>query len=466
MRKHDGFDLTWRRYTVAAGIALASAGATIAGPRILAAPGMAWPPAGVLLAILLVAGMEAWLPAAAGVFVGAAMATGSEPAAVILATAATAQAAAGAWLVNRYAGGLDAFAQTRNFARFAVLTGVVAAAVGPLIGGPAFHLTGRAPYTPATAVALSWWLTDGVSSLVIVPCLVMWRDSARFASLVPKRRLAEGLALTAALAVTWAVLFGPWWPAGVAREPFRILGVPALLWAAYRFGPRIAALAVIGLALVVLAATSPGVRPFVALPTGAALVAADVFIGVCAVTTLALALVTRERRAAERSLEALARTDGLTGLANYRAFLDTLDDEVARAGRKGHGFSLLFVDLDRLKLINDTHGHLAGNRAIVRVARALAANCRAMDTAARVGGDEFCILLPQTGLPAARLVADRVRRSLASNTASPRVDVSWGVATFPGDGVTGEQMLAAADRLLYTEKSRRVPQAPAGAATR
>ncbi|HVZ49320.1 MAG TPA: diguanylate cyclase [Gemmatimonadaceae bacterium] len=451
MRRYDRFpDLTWRRGAAAGFVLVTCALAAMAGPGRM--PGIAWPPAGVLLTLLLVAGYDAWLPGVAGIFVGARVA--GEPAivALVAAIAATAQACAGAWLVNRWTGGIASLGRTRAFARFVIVTGVLAAAVGPLVGYPALILIGRAPQLPAAAAALSWWLNDAVSTLVIAPAVVLWWQPPRAAD--PQRTLAEGGALAAATWLTWAALFGPW-GRDLARYPVVVLCVPTLLWAAYRFGPRVAALAVAGLAIVVSAATRAGLGPFVTGSPLGSLAAADAFLGVCAVTTFALATVTRERRAAERQLMTLARTDALTGLANYRAFAEVLDAEVSRAARRGDTFAVLFVDLDGLKAINDTQGHLAGNRAILRVARALQVNCRTIDVAARMGGDEFCVLLPHTDGDAAAAVASRVRHSLRAGSVPPRVDVSWGVAEFPRDGATGEELLACADRLLYSEKSRR-----------
>ena len=161
------------------------------------------------------------------------------------------------------------------------------------------------------------------------------------------------------------------------------------------------------------------------------------------------------RRVAESKLLVLARTDGLTGLANYRAAMDALRIEVARRMRRGYHFSVLFFDLDGLKQINDSLGHLAGNRAIVRLANAIALNSRTVDTPARLGGDEFCVILPGADEMTAWRVADRVTRALVAGGTAPAVRASVGVALFPRDGVTAEALLGAADRLLYGAKSRR-----------
>lgn len=120
---------------------------------------------------------------------------------------------------------------------------------------------------------------------------------------------------------------------------------------------------------------------------------------------IAIKLDITERKVAEEQIRHLALTDPLTGLANYRRLLDALDSEIKRCARTGRSFAVLLLDLDGLKKINDDHGHQVGSRALGRVANILRIHCRAIDTAARYGGDEFGVVLPETGGEAARQVA-------------------------------------------------------------
>jgi diguanylate cyclase (GGDEF)-like protein len=148
----------------------------------------------------------------------------------------------------------------------------------------------------------------------------------------------------------------------------------------------------------------------------------------------------------------LAISDPLTGLANYRHLIDVLESEIERSGRTGREFSVLLLDLDGLKSINDRFGHLVGSRALRRLADVLRVYSRSVDTPARYGGDEFALVMPETGSQAARRVADRIRERLASQTEQPRISVSVGVAVYPSSGVTAERLLMAADRALYAMK--------------
>ncbi len=157
----------------------------------------------------------------------------------------------------------------------------------------------------------------------------------------------------------------------------------------------------------------------------------------------------------------LAVSDPLTGLANYRRLLDVLENETERTERTGRPFSVLLLDLDELKKINDSYGHLVGSRAICRLADILRIHCRAVDTAARYGGDEFALVLPESQEDEAHRVANRIREVLANDTEHPPLSASIGISTYRGDGERIEKLLSEADQDLYAEKAKRGRRAAA-----
>lgn len=150
----------------------------------------------------------------------------------------------------------------------------------------------------------------------------------------------------------------------------------------------------------------------------------------------------------------LAVSDSLTGLANYRRLLSVLASEIDRSRRTGRPFVVLLFDMDGLKLINDRFGHLVGSRALVRLGHVLRQHCRAMDTAARYGGDEFALVLPEAGSEIAGRIVRRICERLSTDGELPVLSVSAGAAVYPKDGDTAEKLLGAADRALYRMKSR------------
>ena len=166
--------------------------------------------------------------------------------------------------------------------------------------------------------------------------------------------------------------------------------------------------------------------------------------------------VTAQRASAEE-IRYQATHDGLTGLANYRAFFDALGREVLRGHRARLPFALALFDLDDLKGINDRLGHLAGNHALKRVASALRSNCRASDLAARFGGDEFAVLLLDSGILSAHQIAERVAANLRETPPHPPLSISVGISAFPDDGDSAQALFEVADQRLYLHKNRARP---------
>lgn len=159
-------------------------------------------------------------------------------------------------------------------------------------------------------------------------------------------------------------------------------------------------------------------------------------------------------RQADRLLE-LSQTDPLTGLSNARMFQARLREEFARARRYRHPLSLLFIDVDGLKAVNDRGGHVAGDAALVRVATALRRTARSSDLAARWGGDEFALLAPDTTSGAALTLGERIRVLVteASRDSPDAMTVSVGLATTSGEeDTTAEQLRTRADDALYAAK--------------
>lgn len=156
----------------------------------------------------------------------------------------------------------------------------------------------------------------------------------------------------------------------------------------------------------------------------------------------------------------LAITDPLTGLHNRRYFVDRLEEQLSRAERYGDKLGLLLLDSDHLKAVNDRHGHHAGDRVLQRIALALCGILRDSDEVARIGGDEFAVLLLQADEPLAIGIASRLREKLreaplaSEGGEAIEISCSAGIALFPGDAADSETLLKAADLALYNAKAR------------
>jgi len=163
------------------------------------------------------------------------------------------------------------------------------------------------------------------------------------------------------------------------------------------------------------------------------------------------ALAMRNANLLER-MQQMAVTDGLTQLANRRSFDRALERELQRAQRTDGRLSVVLLDVDHFKLLNDTHGHLVGDNVLRQIATALRLCGREYDTIARYGGEEFAAVLPGCSSALAVQVAERLREAVMDGTTDVPVTASCGVATFPYDGVDVESLLGAADRALYSAK--------------
>ena len=165
----------------------------------------------------------------------------------------------------------------------------------------------------------------------------------------------------------------------------------------------------------------------------------------------------KQRLAEERSqFEALAHEDSLTGLPNKRAFLDRLDGELRRAAREYYPVSIVVLDLDRFKQINDSWGHAVGDDALVKLSRHIQAELRAGDICGRMGGDEFTIALVRADAQAADVVLGRLRNALTSVLIGPaqeRLSFSAGIAEFPRHGNDRDVLIQCADTALYWGKA-------------
>jgi len=170
------------------------------------------------------------------------------------------------------------------------------------------------------------------------------------------------------------------------------------------------------------------------------------------------AIAIENARAVEK-IQELTITDDCTGLFNARHLYKTLETEVYRSARFGYEFTVLFIDLDHFKYVNDTHGHLIGSKLLAEVGYLVKAHLRLIDYAFRYGGDEFVVLLPQTGKDAGLVVAKRLRDNLRAGLfcrdegLNLNVRASIGLATYPQDAKTPHDIIRQADEMMYLVKN-------------
>ncbi|PYV16898.1 MAG: hypothetical protein DMG21_10185 [Acidobacteria bacterium] len=401
---------------------------------------------------MLLFGVRAW----PGIFIGAFLAnhstTGTVATSVVIAAGNTLEAVVGCYLVERYAGGRRAFETAQNVLKFAILAAMASTMLSATIGATSLTLGGFASWKQFDTTWVNWWMGDASGDLIVAPMLVLWSSDFRIHWGMGKG--LEAAALLTSLYLAQQVVFEGLFRQNINHYPLEFLIFPLLIWVAFRFSPREAATVIFLMAGIAVWDTLRGLGPFVRESQNASLILLQSYADVTGVMTLAVTALVLERQRAEQRLSQMAGTDPVTGLGNYRRLMETLNTELLRSERTGQPKSLLMLDLDGLKAINDRHGHLTGTRALCRVAEAMRETCRAIDIAARYGGDEFALILVDTGKAQAQLVARRILERVAGDGGQPPITVSLGVAVYPQDGSSAEALLAAADRRLYAMKAQ------------
>jgi len=260
---------------------------------------------------------------------------------------------------------------------------------------------------------------------------------------------------------------GVLWFTGKSASPLLNLYLLPIILSALTLGRLVTLLQVAAVAAchLLLAAATPGLDVTSLIYASQAVGQLAPILLVAYLTTTLSADITEAR---ER-IENLAQTDALTGLFNLRMFNEVWQREHASSERARSGYSLLMIDMDKLKDINDAFGHEAGNSAITLVAQCLQRSIRNSDYAARFGGDEFAVLLPGASPEVADAVVKRVRHNVYKTTLDLRsrmirCSVSIGVVSYPKDGRDMRELLSIADRKMYRDKElRRAPGTQANA---
>jgi diguanylate cyclase (GGDEF)-like protein len=412
------------------------------------------PAAGIALAAFLMLGDWVWPAVYAGAFLVNVTTPGGGGfiPSLFIATGNTWEGLLAAYFVVRFANGRQAFDHPRDVMRYTILAALLSPMLGATVGATTLAVAGQAPWSQYGLLWVIWWLGDAGAIFVVTPLILLWNTN--FGVRWDLRRVLEAAALAAVTFVAAEVVFGRLFPTTSVDYPLSFLPMPVFIWAAFRFDRRGAAVTVAIVSVVAVIGTLLGLGPFARFPRDVSLILLQIFTSISAVTALVLAAVVLERRRVEEQLRLLAVSDPLTGLANYGHLIDVLETEVQRSRRTERPFAVLFLDMDHLKKINDEFGHLVGSRSLWRIAEALRKTCRTIDTAARYGGDEFALVLPESGQEAAHRLERRVKELLAADKELPRLSVSSGVASYPSDGDTAEQLLHAADRMLYDAKHR------------
>ncbi len=259
---------------------------------------------------------------------------------------------------------------------------------------------------------------------------------------------------------TWVmIVFISWvvWHTGRITSPLLNLYFLPIIASALIFGKLATAIKMtVVIGCLMFFAYDPKSRTLLAMPFWGELLAISAPIILVAYITTMLAA---DIRYAVDKIKQVSDTDELTGIYNMRAFSAMLHRAFRQSVRYGHALSVVMIDSDNLKQINDKHGHESGNRLLQHLVRDIREQLRGSDVMARFGGDEFIVLLPETGNKGALETAERIRKAIENSrfdvrTGDTRITVSVGVASYPEDGGNLDVILEKADKAMYRAKER------------
>jgi diguanylate cyclase (GGDEF)-like protein len=370
-------------------------------------------------------------------------------------------AAAGAWIMGTLPRHLQPFSTSLDYvssvAKFTLVAAPLGCAVSALTGVISLYSLDNLPAGMVLRGIEVWWLGDLLGVFLIAPLLL---TASRW-DLLPTNRTArlEGLVLVLGMMMLTLAMMHYIEPLRPAEIVLFVM-MPAVLWAALRFSVTGASLAIFLAALIVMGVAVVSFGGITSATTPREVFALQVSMMTMALGGLFVSAALTERRYSEMRLDMLANHDPLTGLPNRSYFQDFLSHALAHAQRDNSQVSLLFIDLDRFKHINDSQGHDVGDQVLCIVANRLDEQLRADDFVARLGGDEFAVVLSH---PVASRAASRVARKLAQVLSEPfklgrrryAISASIGISVYPDDGLDANTLLRQADLAMYQAKQRR-----------
>ncbi len=369
----------------------------------------------------------------------------------------TLEALVGTYLLKRY-GFSKSLDCLRDVLFLALLAMPLSALISATIGVSSLFLGKVIAFSSYYPTWRAWWIGDMISILILTPFLLTWSNWPH--EKVSAKRIAEiGILTLFVLTVGLIVFLGLLYP-DQRNYPITYLVFPPLIWASLRFGPRGALSAIFAFSILAIVGTIQGLASFSPSRLSESLLSLQSFMGIIAVSSMILAAVMAERRELEQRKQerilALATTDPVTALPNHRAVIGRFDQELERAQRYDRACSLLFLDLDHFKALNDGYGHAVGDAVLREFADLMRTQLRGMDTVGRWGGEEFVVILPELSAEDVLHLAEEIRTTVAAHTfhvgGGVHLTCSVGLASYPVHAQDREGLLRAADQAMYGAK--------------
>lgn len=413
-----------------------------------------WPPSGLALFALVMFGVRFWPWILIGAFITN-LTTGIAWAPALgIGIGNTLEAVVGFYLL-RLAGFQPALQRVRDVVALVILAAGISTMASATIGAASLAYWQEIPWNHFPKAWVSWWMGDAMGDLVFASLLFGWRYGGGFAWSLP--RLVEASLLAVCLVGVAQLVFGGYFSLAGRPLPLAFTTFPVLIWAALRFEMRGATAATLIIGTVTLLNIIRGSGLFAQGEPFESLLLLWLNVNVSAVTGMVLAASVSQRRQAEEGMRHLARHDALTGLPSRITLGDRIERAILHAERHHCQAAVLFVDIDRFKVINDTLGHSAGDEFLVQAANRLRESVREEDTVTRHGGDEFVVVLDNVNygedvVKVAHKILEEMRRPFSVQGMPLHMTASMGVSLYPTDGRDAETLLKNADIAMYRAK--------------
>jgi len=333
----------------------------------------------------------------------------------------------------------------------AALSTIVSSTIGILVLG----FSGALPLSKLGEAWLSWWMGDAMGDLVFAPVFLIWLQKQPLQWSGP--RTVEAALLCLFIFIGSQIVFGGWWGGFFGKYPIAFITFPFVIWAGLRFGQRGTTSVVLFLTLIALynVTQEKGMFAYRSLLESHTLL--WLYANLLGATGMLIAASISERRIVEDRISHIAQHDALTGLPNRILLQDRIQQALTHAVRHQAKMSVLFIDLDRFKAVNDTLGHDVGDELLEGVAERLRQCVREADTVARLGGDEFVIVLsdiiqPQNAGQIAQKIIDSLSGVYLLRGYELHVTPSIGISIYPEDGEDAQSLMKNADTAMYTAK--------------
>lgn len=413
-----------------------------------------WPPSGLALFALLVFGRGFWLWVMLGAFTVNITTDASLGACIGIAIGNTLEAVV-AFSVLNYFGFNKRLSGVRDVLLLALLAAGLSTMVSASIGAFSLASSAAIPWDTYPYAWLTWWMGDAMGILVFTPLLLSWWY--KYPGPVSRARLIEASIMVISVCIVTGVVF-----AGqnlLFEKPVALayMTFPFLIWAAMRFGLRGVTTTVMLIGGIILLTIIFEQGLFVTSSSLGSLTLTWLYTNFLAITGIVLSAAIQERQEAEQGMRYLAQHDPLTRLPNRLALIDRVEQAIAHADRNRRKFAVLYIDLDRFKVINDSLGHSRGDEMLAAVSKRLLDCVRKEDTVSRMGGDEFVILIQDVRhtedvyMVCNKIIAS-MREPIQVDESTLHNSASIGICLYPNDGDTAEVLLKNADIAMYRAK--------------